>query len=377
VKRNVLNFTRVVVYIVILSILIACTGCGFNTKTYENSRVPAKDGSADDTVYILMPDSKIARWYQFDMPNFKESFKKYAPHLTLKIMFAEGSSARQLAQMEAAIAEKAKGIILSPADPEQMAGMLMKADMEGIPVITYAHEANRGPVKYHVSTSFVEIGQIHGKYLSEKISGLPAPYKLALVYGDPNFAFYKELVKGYNEYLKPLINAGKVEIVFRGDVLGWDPKNAMELMERCLKETQEQVDGVLIMNDDIGSGVEVILAAHGLQGKVRIFGGYDATLDGVVRVMTGLQEIDMAPSYKEMADAAAQLMVSLITQEEPPSGLINAAFDNNYVKGGVPAAYIPSILITKNNVEETIIKRGIYTKEQLEAGIKSYKNSKN
>jgi D-xylose transport system substrate-binding protein len=377
VEKSVLNPTKVVMFIVILSMLTAYVGCGFNTKTYDSSRIPAKEENADDTVYILMPDSKIARWYQFDLPNFKESFKKYSPDLSLKFMFAEGSSARQLAQMEAAIAERARGIILAPADPEQMAGTLMKADREGIPVITYAHEANGGPVKYHVSTSFVKIGQVHGKYLSEKVSKLPAPYKLALIYGDPNFAFYKELIKGYNEYLKPLINAGKVEIIFRGDVLGWDPKNAMELMGQCLKETQKQIDGVLIMNDDIGGAVAAVIAAHGLQGKISIFGGYDATLDGVVRVMTGLQEIDMAPSYKEMTDAAAQLMVSLITGEEPPPGLINAAFDNKYVEGGVPAAYIPSILITKDNVEKTIIKQGIYTKEQLEAGIETYKSKKN
>ena len=51
------------------------------------------------------------------------------------------------------------------------------------------------------------------------------------------------------------------------------------------------------------------------------------------------------------------------------SGLVNATFDNDFVKGGVPSYFAPEIPITRTNVQSQIIDKGYYTKQQVCAGV--------
>src|SRR5262249_51522404 len=161
------------------------------------------------------------------------------------------------------------------------------------------------------SVPFEDIGDAQGKYLAEH---LPAhrPVRLAYMLGDPKFTFYSEQMKGFDKSLKPLIDAKTVEVVCRADALLYLAANAQKNMEQCLTKTDNGVDGVVVMNDDTGGGVIAALTAQGLEGKVPVFGGYDATLEGIQRVLIGWQAADMAPPYKAMAKAAVHLIVSKV-----------------------------------------------------------------
>lgn len=354
-----INDKRFVFAMVLTIVIMALAGCGGQQSAASSSKI----------VYLLLPDSTTARFLKFDQPNIVAAFKKNAPDTTVKVLNANNSTSTQQAQMETALSDNAQGIILIAVDSKQAAGMLASAKQAGVPVISYAHEADGGPLAYHVSVPFLQIGEQQGKYMVEHLPASPSPIKLAEIYGDPKFAFYTELKKGYDEYLNPLIANGKVKVVCQADALLWIPANAQKAMEQCLTKTNNQVDAVLVMNDDTGGGAEAALAGQKLQGKVKLYGGYDATLEGVQRVLAGWQAADMSPPYKAMANAAAQLLISAMNKDKPPSGLINGTFDNNFVKGGVPTAYIPNTFITPTNVDETIVNTGIYTRTQLCTGL--------
>jgi D-xylose transport system substrate-binding protein len=321
----------------------------------------------EGTIYLLVPSSKISRYVKFEVPNMTAALAHYAPNAKLEVLNANDQVSEQVAQVDAAIANGAAGIILISVDPNQSGGMLAKADADGIPVVTFAQDVGKGPVRYHVTVPFLDIGQAQGQYM---VDHLPEarPVRMAYMLGDPKFAFYVEQMKGVDAIVDPKVADGTVEIVCRADALLWVPANAQRNMEQCLTQTDNGVDGVFIMNDDTGSGVMAALSAQGLEGKVTIYGGYDATLEAVQRVMVGWQAATMSPPYKAMDEKAILLILSAIAGTEPPAGIVNGSWDNGFVEGGVPTSYTPNIFITPDNIQETVIDAGLWSRDELCSG---------
>lgn len=71
----------------------------------------------------------------------------------------------------------------------------------------------------------------------------------------------------------------------------------------------------------------------------------------------------MRPPYEKMGAAAMQILTSELKGEKPPADLVDGVYNNKKVD--VPTAYIPNILITADNVQETLIDPGILTKKDL------------
>lgn len=320
------------------------------------------------SIYLLVNNVTTSRIAQFDIPNITAALAKQAPGVELKVLNAGDDMQQQVSQADAALASGALGIILISVDPLRSASILAKADADGVPVVTYAHDPGEGPVAYHVSVPFIDIGEAQGKYLVEHLPE-HRPVRLAYMLGDPKFAFYTEQMKGFDKYVEPLVADGTIEIVCRADALLYLAANAQKNMEQCLTQTDNGVDGAVVMNDDTGGGVIAALTAQDLVGKVELYGGYDATLEGVQRVLAGWQAADMSPPYRGMADAAVQLVLTAAKGEKPAEGLVNGTWPNNFVEGGVPARLEPNIFITADNVQETVVDAGLYTKEQLCTGI--------
>ncbi len=324
-------------------------------------------------VYYINPGAQAVRYIRFDGPNMKESFAKRAPGIDFQILDGGNDASKQLAQAETAIANDAKAIIISSADPTQCAGILAKASVAKIPVIGYAPECFGGPLYAHVSVPFSQVGESQGKYFAEHLPKTDGPVRLAQIYGDPGFDFYTQLKKGFDKYVNPLVEQGKVEIVCQADSKAWNPVNSQTAMEQCLSKTNNGVDAVLGMNDDTLGGALAALRAQGLDGKVKLYGGYDATIDAVRRVVAGQQAATMTPPYKQMADTAVQLSLDAMNGEQPPADLINGTFDNQFKKD-VPAAYIPNVFITSDNIDETVVNPGIYKKSDICQGVAADSN---
>ena len=329
---------------------------------------PSYADALKGSVYLLLPNVTTSRWEKYDVPNMKAALKAVAPGVELKVLNANDSMQQQIAQAEAAITSGALGIILIGVDPPRAASILVKADAEDVPVVTFAHDPGPGPIAYHVSVPFEDIGDAQGKYLADH---LPAhrPVRLAYMLGDPKFTFYSDQMKGFDKNLKPLIDNKTVEIVCKADALLYLAANAQKNMEQCLTKSDNSVDGVVVMNDDTAGGVVAALSAQGLEGKVPVFGGYDATLEGIQRVLTGWQAADMTPPYKSMAKAAIDLLISKVEKKGAPAGLLNGTWDNKFMKGGVPAHIDPNVFITKDNIQHTVVDAGLYSKAELCTGI--------
>ena len=315
-------------------------------------------------IAFLTPSQVVVRWTAYDLPPMETTLKTLAPEMTIKVYNAQEDANRQVQQAEAAITAGSKGIILTAVDPDQTAAITAKAKQAGIPLIAYAHEANGSDPDYYVTVPFEQIGEESAQQLVKAMS--PAPSKklrLAKIYGDPKFFFYTEQAKGHDKILNPLIDSGAIEVVCKGDSIDYATNNARRAMEQCLTKVGGDLDAVLVTNDSTANGVLASLANDGLTGKVKVFGGYDAEPSAIQQLLVGNLSTDMRPPYDKMGAAAVQVLIAQLKGEKPSSDLVNGVYDNKKIQ--VPTAYIPNVLITADNVQETLIDPGILTREDL------------
>lgn len=334
---------------------------------------PAEPGktveSADElegTIAFLTPNQTVVRWSQFDQPAMETKLNELAPDMKIQVFNAQDDSTKQVQQAEAAITSGAKAIIMTAVDPDQTAAITASAQDAGIPVIAYAHEANNSDPDYYVTVPFEQIGEESATALVDQMKPEENPIRLAKIYGDPQFFFYSEQAKGHDKVLDPLIESGDIEVVCEADSLGYDTENARQAMEQCLTETGDKVDAVLVTNDSTGNGVIAALNNAGLAGKTKVFGGYDAEAGTIQQLLAGNISTDMRPPYEDMGAAAVQIVVDLLTGEVPSDELVNGTYDNKKID--VPTAYLPNILITPDNIEETLIEPGILSEDEVCGG---------
>jgi D-xylose transport system substrate-binding protein len=318
-------------------------------------------------VFLVLPDFFTVRFEQLDRPAFLKAMNELAPAVEVKVLNSDNNVQRQMSQVQAAIAEGAKAIVLVAVDPKQAAGMLTLAKQAGVPVVCHGHACDDGPAYAYVAAPYVEVGQKQARRAAEVIEASYAragrPVRLAKIYGDPKWPFYVDQVKGIAEFLDPLAAAGKLQVVCQADVLLWLPARARTAMAQCLTKTSNGVDAIFVMNDDTGGAALAAVEAAGLKG-VKLFGGYDATLAGIQRVAAGLQEMDMTIDYAAVNRLAAQMAIHAMKGEAIPAQFAPRQYDNGY-PGGIPEVDSINVVITQDNLQETVIESGLYTKEQI------------
>jgi hypothetical protein len=97
--------------------------------------------------------------------------------------------------------------------------------------------------------------------------------------------------KGQNEFLQPLIDSGKVQVVCEQYTQNWDPTLAQSFAEDCLTRNGGDVDVFLGMNDGTTGGAVAALINQGLKpGQKLVTGGQDATVEALRYIAQGWQD---------------------------------------------------------------------------------------
>jgi D-xylose transport system substrate-binding protein len=343
--------------------LVLAIGAGIMMSTALPSLAVAQS-AVEGKVYALLPNSTEI-WSLWFAPGLEKAFAEYAPNVELKILNAGGDVSEQTNQMEAAIADGAKAVILAPHDTAQSAGMLESAAKADLPVITFVNDPGKGEVAYHVGYLLEQLGEAQPEYLAANFPESPRPFKLALILGDPKWSVYDAEQAGFDKFLGPLVDNGTIEIVCRYDTIGWVPANAAVNMEQCLTKTGGKVDGVFGHNDDTLTAVWGVIQAQGLADQIKILNGVDGTLPAIRRVAAGNQIAELLIGIEEMSKAAAELAAASIAGIAPPAGLLNTTYDNGFVTGGVPTVLVPTVVVSADNLVEKVVEPGFWSKEQI------------
>ncbi len=350
--------------VVTMGLILVAAGCGSGGVASGSS-----GGGSGKKVYMLLPNTTTIRFVTQDGPDFKAAMQQVMPGAQVIIQNAAGDPQKQISQVETAIANGANVIVLTAADPYIAGGALQQAAKAKVPVLLYDHDAHGGPAAAQVVFNSLQVGQDQGRDAAKLLGGgTPAhPKVIARIFGNQGDFGTTEYKIGQDQYLEPLLKAGKVKVACETYTTEWDPSKAQSEMEQCLTNTNNHLDGVVVMNDGTAGGVIAALTAQNLEGKVPVVGGQDADLQSIQYMLLGYQYDTVFKPFKLEASAAAQLAAEILKTGKVPAGEIDGHVPNGFMKPGVPAKFLPVQVLHASTVS-TVVKAGMWTWKQICAG---------
>ncbi|MFN4154006.1 MAG: substrate-binding domain-containing protein [Paracoccaceae bacterium] len=216
---------------------------------------------------------------------------------------AEASSAKQLTDVEALIAQGVDALIINAWDKDAIAPAIESAANEGIPVVGYDRLIEDDRTFY---LTFDNVGV--GRIIAQEVKAAAPEGNYAIIKGDPGDTNTSFLLQGMMEVIGADVDAGKIKIVGENFSEGWKPENAQKNMEQILTANNNDVDAVLSQNDGMASG---IVAALQGQGIVIPVGGQDGDHAAINRVARGTQTVSVWKDARALGKAAGEIASAL------------------------------------------------------------------
>ncbi len=216
---------------------------------------------------------------------------------------AQSSSEKQLADIEALIAQGVDALVINAWDKDAIGPAIELAAAEGIPVVGYDRLIEDARTFY---LTFDNIGV--GRIIAENVLAAAPEGNYAIIKGDPGDPNAGFLLQGMMGVIQPAIDSGAITIVGESFSDGWKPENAQKNMEQILTAANNEVDAVLSQNDGMAGGVVAALSAQGLVIPV---GGQDGDLAAINRVARGIQTVSVWKDARALGTAAGEIASAL------------------------------------------------------------------
>ncbi|GAA0975355.1 sugar ABC transporter substrate-binding protein [Acrocarpospora macrocephala] len=332
------------------------TGCG-NGSTGSASSGSGDGGTDGGTIAFLLKENKTARWEMFDRPYFTEALSVQCPACKLLYNNAEQDSAKQQAQADAALANGAKVLVITPVDSKASAAIAQKAKAQNVPVIAYDALVQNAPIDFYVSFQNEEVGKLQGDALVKKLTddGTITKGQIVIINGAPTDANAAQFKKGAHTALD-----GKVTVGREYDTPDWSPDKAQTQMQQAITALgKDNIVGVYAANDGTAGGAVAAMRSAGFT-TIPPLTGQDAELAAIQRIVAGQQYMTVYKAIKPEATAAATAAVALLKGQKPAS---NIAVDNG--AGQVPSQLLVPVAVTIDNIKDTLIKDGFYTRDEI------------
>ncbi|WP_374629537.1 D-xylose ABC transporter substrate-binding protein [Pannonibacter indicus] len=273
---------------------------------------------------------------------------------------AQSSSAKQLSDIEALIAQGATALVILAQDAQAIGPAVQAAADEGIPVVAYDRLIEDARA-FYLTFDNVEVGRMQAR---EVLKAAPEG-NYVMIKGsstDPNADFLRG---GQQEVLQEAIDAGKVKIVGEAYTDGWLPANAQRNMEQILTANDNKVDAVVASNDGTAGGAVAALAAQGMEGIP--VSGQDGDHAALNRIAKGTQTVSVWKDSRELGKTAAEIAVALAKGGDLGS-VEGAAQWTSPAGTEMTARFLAPVAITKDNLN-VVVDAGWISKDALCQGV--------
>lgn len=323
------------------ALAISLVACGSDDSDASDSVGTA----AGQKVALLLPESKTTRYESLDRPLFTEALKTACADCELIYSNADQDAAKQQQQAEAALTQGAKVLVLDPVDGKASAAVVAAAKAQNVPVVAYDRFIEGA--NYYVSFDNETVGKLQAQTLLDTLKAAgKTSGNIAMINGsptDPNAAQFK---KGAHSVL----DSSGYKIAPEYDTPDWSPDKAQAWMEGQLSAIKSGLVGVYAANDGTGGGAIAALKGGGVKPLPPVT-GQDSELAAIQRIVAGDQAMTIYKAVKPQAEAAAKGAVALAN-----GGQAESTQDVD----GVPSTILDPIAVTKANINDTVVKDGIY-----------------
>jgi D-xylose transport system substrate-binding protein len=305
---------------------------------------------------FLMDSLKVERW-QTDL----DRFQKRAAELGADVLVetAEGDDEVQLRQADKLLDSGVKALVLVPHDTDKAVRIVRAAKAKQVPLLCYERLVRDPDVSLFIGVNALAVGLLQADFLSQQ----SPKGNYVLIGGSPTDINAKSLHDGQMRILKPFVDRGDIKIVSDTWTKDWDPSEAYAHMSEAIESTKGDITAVVASNDGTAGGAIQALEEHKLAGKVLV-SGQDADLAAIIRILNGTQTMTVYKPLGSQAKLAAEAAVALAKGEAVKTTAAVSIGDKT-----IPAIPLNPVVVTKDNVKETVIKDGFQNLETIQKSL--------
>jgi D-xylose transport system substrate-binding protein len=222
-----LKFTALLAAMALLASL-ALAACGDDDDSGGGSS--DSGGGGGESIALLLPESKTARYESQDRPNFERKVEELCSDCEIIYSNADQDAAKQQQQAEAAITQGAKVLVLDPVDAASAGAVVQRAKQSQIPVISYDRLITDADIDYYISFDNEKVGQLQGESLVSKLEEDGAKGDIIMINGAPtdnNATLFK---KGAHS----VIDDSPFNVAKEYDTPDWSPDKAQQEMDQAI-----------------------------------------------------------------------------------------------------------------------------------------------
>ena len=270
---------------------------------------------------------------------------------------ADNDNAKQIAQVEDALNQGAKVLVVQPTDSQAAASYVRIAHEHGAKIIAYDRAIVSGDLDFYVSHDSYKVGVLQAQ---AAIAATGGKGKYVLLAGQAGHSVATEITRGYEDTLAPYVARGDIEIVMKQNHSAWSPEQALKTVEDALTRTGGHVDAILANNSGMARGAVQAVTAAGLSHV--FIAGADADAANVNFVCEGKQTIEVLKDIQPLARTAAEVAKQLL------DGKMTAAPTTISLAGKqVPNAAVRVEVVTPDTVKPLLVDTGFLRADELPA----------
>jgi D-xylose transport system substrate-binding protein len=342
--------------------LAACGGDD-NSSSSDTGSSGSSGGGKSGTIALLLPESKTARYESQDRPNFEKKVGELCPDCEIIYSNADQDPAKQQQQAEAALTKGAKVLVLDAVDSASALSIVQRANQAQVPVVAYDRQIPDADLDYYISFDNPGVGELQAKALTEKLKADGKSGSIVMINGAPTTPISAEFKGGAHS----VIDGSGLKVAKEFDTPDWSPDKAQQEMEQSITALgKDGFVGVYAANDGMAGGAIAAMKGQGIDPATIPVTGQDAEVAGLQRILAGEQYMTVYKAIKAQAEAAGELAAALAKGEKPPAGLVNDKVDNG--KKQVPSVILKPVSVTKDNINDTVIKDGFWTVDDICTG---------
>jgi D-xylose transport system substrate-binding protein len=332
-----------------LALAVGVTGCG---------------DSGPKKVALFVPGGQLARDEPAIRPNFEAKLEEDCEDCEVLYYDASGNSDKQKSQAEAALEEGADILVIDPPYTEYAVPIVKAAEAKDVPVLNYGQLIVDVKPDVFVSFDDVRNGELQTEALARNLKKEGSPRgPVVMINGEPgNFDEHY-----FQEGARHGLQAAGVKIAKRYYTPFWLASEARARMGHAIEDLgRNGFAGVYTETDGIAGGAISAMREAGIDPAERPTTGRGATVAGLQRILSGRQSMTIYEPVVSEASVTAEIAADLVDGEEVPQDMVTRQLGIGKIK--VPAILLEPIVVTKSNMEQTVINDDLVSTGKLCAG---------
>jgi D-xylose transport system substrate-binding protein len=348
---------------VVLALGLAACGGDDDSSTSGGGGGGGDGGGGGKTIALLLPETKTTRYEEKDRPLFEAKVKELCPDCKVFYQNASQDPNKQQQQAEAAITKGASVLVLDAVDVSSVGPIVQHANQKDIPVIAYDRLIPDQDIAFYVSFDNVKQGRVQAQSLVDKLGSGAKGKSIVMVNGAPTDPSAGDYKKGAHQVL----DKSGLKIAKEFDTPDWSPDKAQVEMEQSITSLgKDGFVGAYSANDGMAGGIIAAMKGAGIDPKTKPVTGGDSEAAAIQRILIGEQLSTIYLAIKQQAETSAQLAVAAAQGKMDPDGLADDKVDNGAKQ--VDSVLLDPIAVTKDNIQDTVIKDGFLTVDEICTG---------